>query len=258
MILAIVQARVSSARLPGKVLAPVLGRPMILRQVERAVRAERIDKLLVATSTDASDDALEAELMAAGVICFRGSLDDVLDRFYRAAAADQPEHVVRLTGDCPLADPELIDDVIDFHLAGRYDYTSDALEPTFPDGLDAEVFRFSCLETAFFEARLPSEREHVTPFMYSHPDRFRIGSYKGDRDLSHLRWSVDEPADLEFVRLVYEQLYPARPSFTTADVLALIAAHPELAAVNAKIPRNEGLARSREADAEHGSTSEKG
>jgi spore coat polysaccharide biosynthesis protein SpsF len=251
MILAVLQARVSSSRLPGKVLKPILGVPMILRQAERVRRAVEVDRLLVATSVDPSDDPL-AELCAGnGIECFRGSLDDVLDRFYRAARPFSPDHVVRLTGDCPLADPKLIDSVISFHRGGEYDYVSNALEPTFPDGLDVEVCRFPSLEQACREANLPSEREHVTPFLYHRPERFRIGSYKGDVDLSRLRWTVDEPDDFELVTRIYGELYPVRRDFTTGDILSLLERKPDLKTLNTHHRRNEGLERSLEADRQH-------
>src|SRR5690348_2363069 len=183
MNLAILQARMSSSRLPGKVLEPVLGRPMILRQIERIRDARRIDRLVVATSTDASDEPLIQVCRAEGIECARGSLVDVLDRFYQVGRKFAPAHVIRLTGDCPLTDPEMLDAVIAFHVDNGFDYSSNALEPTFPDGLDVEVMRFECLEQAWREARLPSEREHVTPYLYNHRERFRVGSYSGSRDL---------------------------------------------------------------------------
>lgn len=240
MILAILQARVSSTRLPGKVLKNILRRPMLARQIERLKRSTAIDLLLVATSDEPSDAPLENLCSEQGISYFRGNLDDVLDRFYNAAKIYAPDHVVRLTGDCPLADPGLIDSVIAYHLDGEFDYSSNALEPTFPDGLDVEIFRFSCLEAAWKEARLSSQREHVTPFIYQQPDRFRIGSYKQADNLSHLRWTVDEPADFDFVARVYEALYPVNPAFTTADVLGLLAGHKELLDMNAGYKRNEG------------------
>jgi len=167
MILAILQARVSSTRLPGKVLKPILGMPMLLRQIERVKQAKLIEQLLVATSDDKSDDPIEQLCRENDIACFRGSLDDVLDRFYQAAKPYQPDHIVRLTGDCPLIDPQLIDEVVVFCLSGDYDYVSNAFEPTYPDGLDVEVFRFPCLQQAWEEAELPSEREHVTLFIKS-------------------------------------------------------------------------------------------
>jgi spore coat polysaccharide biosynthesis protein SpsF len=243
-ILAILQARVSSTRLCGKVLLPVLGEPMLARQMERVLRARRFNTLLVATSSDPSDDPIEVLCKERGVVCFRGKLDDVLDRFYQAAKPLQPDHVVRLTGDCPLADPELIDQVISFHLQGGFDYTSNALEPSYPDGLDVEVFRFACLEQAWNEALLPSQREHVTPFIHSQPHRFKIGCFKSPVDLSQLRWTVDEAEDFELVARIYGLLYPQHPRFGMNEVLALLEAYPELKDMNTSHTRNEGFEKS--------------
>ena len=242
--LAILQARTSSTRLPGKVLKPLLGKPMLARQIERLRRVRLVDELLVATSIDPSDDVLVALCETEGLDCYRGSLDDVLDRFYRAAKSRSAANVVRLTGDCPLTDPRVVDRTIEFYLEGQFDYASNALEPTFPDGLDVEVFRFSCLEAAWREAASPAFREHVTLFIYRHAERFRIGCYRNSTNLAHLRWTVDEPRDYEFVKRVYEALYPENPRFTMEDVLRFLAQHPDALALNRGMERNEGLARS--------------
>ncbi|MFP5268887.1 cytidylyltransferase domain-containing protein [Coleofasciculus sp.] len=244
MIIAILQARVSSSRLPGKVLKPILGVPMLGRQIERVQRAKLIDYLLVATSDDVTDNLIEQWCRESGVECFRGKLDDVLDRFYQAAKPIAPEHVIRLTGDCPLTDPDLIDEVIQFHIAGGFDYSTNAIEPTYPDGLDVEIFRFPCLEQAWREAKLPSQREHVTPFIHQQPNRFRIGIYKNDADLSHLRWTVDEILDFELVRQVYEYLYPINCNFQTKDILGFLNKNPVLKTINTYYGRNEGFQKS--------------
>lgn len=249
MILAIIQARFSSTRLPGKVLLPLLGEPMLLRQVERVRRARSIDQLVVATSTDRSDDAVAAACASHSISCGRGSLDDVLDRFRHVAKGYPANYVVRLTGDCPLSDPTIIDSVIAFTVGGNYDYGSNTLQPTFPDGLDVEVFRAEALATAGRDARLPSEREHVTPFLYK-SGRFRIGNFANDVDLSGHRWTVDEPADFELVTSIFEALYPSKRDFGWHDVLGLLERMPELAKRNAGFPRNEGYAKSLRADAE--------
>lgn len=249
MILGLLQARMSSTRLPGKVLEPILGKPMLLRQLERIARARTIDRLVVATSDCSSDDPIEALCAAHGVACARGSLDDVLDRFYRAAAGLNPDFIVRLTADCPLTDPDVIDGVVGFGTKGNYDYATNALKPSFPDGLDVEVFTFKAMELAWREAELPSHREHVTPYIYRHPELFRIGHYTGSPDLSHLRWTVDMPVDLALVRQIYEALYTAKPDFRKADILALIETRPELRTLNSAYPRNEGLVKSLEQDA---------
>jgi len=243
-VLAILQARVSSTRLPGKVLKPLLGEPMLFRQVERIQRSGLIDKLVVATSSDPTDDEIDSECRTRGLACFRGSLDDVLGRFYQAASAYKPEHVVRLTGDCPLADPELIDRIIEFHINGGYDYSSNTLAPTFPDGLDVEVCRFCCLEQAWQEASLPSQREHVTPFIHQQPLRFYLGSYVNDRDLSYLRWTVDELDDFEVVTTIYEKLYPGNPDFTTKEILSFFDNNPEISTRNLHHMRNVGYVNS--------------
>ena len=244
MILGVLQARVSSSRLPGKVLAPILGRAMILRQIERLSRCRRLNRLVVATSADPSDDAL-AELCAAeGIAVSRGSLDDVLARVMAAARPFAPDWLVRLTGDCPLADPAVIDRVIDATLAADVDYGTNAVEPTWPDGLDVEVVRMAVLQAIAAEPRTTAEREHVTLAIHRRPDRFRLLHVKGEADLSHLRWTVDEPRDLDLVRRIYGALYPVDPAFDTAAVLALLEREPELVTLNRDIVRNEGLAKS--------------
>lgn len=251
MILGILQARISSTRLPEKVIRPLLGKPMILRQIERLKRIEQLDLLILATSNDPSDDRLAEICASEDIECFRGNLDDVLDRFYLAALPYRPDYVVRLTGDCPLADPEIIDRLITFFLEGGYDYSSNSLEPTFPDGLDAEIFRFSCLEEAWQEAALPSQREHVTPFIHQQPARFRIGCMKSDVDLSGLRWTVDEPVDFELVTRIYEALYQQNPNFLTSDIIKFLEQNPESCTINATITRNEGYVKSLQKDAMH-------
>lgn len=223
MNLAVLQARMSSSRLPGKVLAPVLGQPMIARQIERLRRSARIDRLVVATSVDPSDDPLAAACEAMGVAVHRGDLQDVLGRFAGALEAHPDASVVvRLTGDCPLADWTVIDQLIDHFVAEGADYASNTpAERTYPHGLDAEVMRRDVLLRACREAADPYEREHVTPFIYRRPDQHRLAFLSRSPSLAHLRWTVDYPGDLAFVRGVYEQLYPARPAFTADDVVAL-------------------------------------
>ena len=232
MILAILQARMSSTRLPGKVMAPILGRPMLMRQLERVGRAQCFDKLLVATSSSPSDDAIARLCADHAITCFRGALHDVLDRFVQAARPHSPEHLVRLTADCPLADPDVIDRVVEHHLSGGFDYTSNTRARTFQHGLDAEVCRYACLEQAWREATTPFEREHVTPYLWG-SGHFRVGQLCQDRDRSYLRWTVDFAEDLELVRPIYAALYPSDRAFTTADVMRLLDERPELTVLNA-------------------------
>jgi len=233
-VLCVLQARVSSTRLPGKVLKPILGQPMLARQIERVRRASAIDGLTVATSDQPSDDAIAELCTSLGVACFRGSLADVLDRFYRAAQPHRPRHLMRLTGDCPLTDPTVLDALIELHLAGGYDYSSNVIRRTYPDGLDAEVFTYPLLERAWREARTPREREHVTPFMYETGLDIKHGSLEDATNRSAMRWTVDYPEDYDFACRVFEALYPLDPAFGAADVHRLLLAHPEIAAINAR------------------------
>ena len=230
----ILQARATSTRLPGKVLEPVLGRPMLARQIERIQAASRLDALVVATSDQGSDDPIATLCAGLGVECHRGSLDDVLDRFHGAAGPVRPSHVMRLTGDCPLTDPEVLDALVGLHLDGDFDYSSNTQQRTFPHGLDAEIFTLALLERAWREARSPYEREHVTPFMYAPPTGARQGVLLDAVDRSRMRWTVDYPEDLEFVRGVFGALYPAKPAFTRNDVYALLEVRPELVELNAR------------------------
>lgn len=213
----------TSTRLPGKVLADVLGEPMIGRQLERLARSRRLDQIMVATSVDASDDPLARYCEGLGHAVFRGSLGDVLDRYCGAVAhVPEADTVVRLTADCPLADWTVIDATIERHHSDGADYTSNTPAiRTYPHGLDVEVMRRGALERAGREASDPYEREHVTPYIHRRPETFRIASLSRAASLAHLRWTVDLPEDLEFVREVYARLYPKNPAFTSDDVVAL-------------------------------------
>ncbi len=251
IILAVVQARMGSSRLPGKVLLPLLeDRSSLELMLERITRARLIDTVIIATGASPANDPIAALSDRLGYTCFRGDEDDVLDRFYQAAVRHGACHLVRLTGDCPLIDPELIDNVIDFYRSGGFDYVSNTIEPTFPDGLDVEVFSFSALEQAWQEATLYSQREHVTPFLYTQPERFTIGSFTGPQDNSAMRWTLDEPEDLAFIRQIYDELYSANPCFSTEDVFALLLQKPDLGTINSRIKRNEGYGRSLQEDKE--------
>ena len=237
MILAILQARSSSNRLPGKVLLPLAGAPMIVRQIERVRRAALIDRLVVATSDDPSDDALARTLAAADVAVHRGPLDDVLARFTGALAAFGPaDHVVRLTGDCPLADPALIDATIERVVGAGADYGSntppDAPFPngrTFPKGLDVECMTASALSAAAARAASPEEHEHVTWALHRRRDLYRQAFLSQPADEGEVRWTVDYPDDYAFVAAVYDALWPPNPAFTADDVRALVRSRPDLA-----------------------------
>ncbi len=234
---ALLQARMSSRRLPGKVLMPIDGRAMLLRQIDRVRRATLIDELVVATSVDRSDDPIERACREEGIDVFRGSLHDVLDRFHSAALAARADHVVRLTGDCPLSDPQIIDRVIRHHRENECDYTSNFVPPTFPDGLDCEVMTMGALASAWRQAIAPDDREHVTPFLYHHPAAYRVGHISHDIDLSAWRWTVDEPEDFAVVEAVFKRLLPVKPAFVMDDICRLARDCPEIFAENLRFQR---------------------
>lgn len=229
MILAILQARATSTRLPGKVLLPVAGAPMILRQIERVARSRRIDRLVLATSDDVSDDQLALTAQREGVAVHRGQLDDVLARFVGALDAFGPaEHVVRLTGDCPLADPVVIDATIEYVTAAGADYGSNTPpHRTFPKGLDVEVMTVQALMAAAARASTREEHEHVTWGLHHSPDLYRQVFFSQAAEEGDVRWTVDFPADYAFVAAVYEELYPANPAFTSDDVRAFVRGRPD-------------------------------
>lgn len=238
---AILQARMTSSRLPGKVMLDLHGAPMIQRQLERVSRAELIDQIVVATSTDPSDDTLVEFVEKLGFDVFRGPLDDVLARYVRVIDQLEPSVVVRLTADCPLASPSIIDSVIAGFGSGDYDYYSNTLEPTFPDGLDAEVVRSTVLTWVNANSTDPHEHEHVTLGVYRRPERFRLGNLLAETDHSDLRWTVDNSADLDFVRKIYGELFDLNPAFEYEDVLALLQRQPEHNRTTIDAERNAAL-----------------
>lgn len=248
---AIVQARSGSSRLPGKVLLPVLGKAILQHQLERILRAQELDDVVLATTKNPQDDAVVELGTAAGCKVFRGSEQDVLDRFYRAALMTKPDAVVRLTGDEPFMDPALIDEIVrSFKADNLNDCLTNVAPPSYPDGLDIEVFKFSALETAWKNAKLAAEREHVTPYIYDNCNlrggkQFKARNYAFTSDLSHLRWTLDEQPDFELIKEVYERLYPENPKFGWKDVLALVTRIPRLTDINRHIMRNEGYQKSR-------------
>lgn len=203
MILAVIQARMSSKRLPGKVLMPLFGVPMLLLMVDRVMEARKVDKLIVATSMDKTDDPIWTLCNDKGIACYRGDLNNVLNRFYSLAQIIRPEHIVRLTGDCPMIDCDVIDKTVICHINGGYDYTRNQ---GYPDGMDVEVMTFKALQTAWVEAQSEYDREHVCPYLYSNPDKFRIGSYHNGLDQSNVKISVDTEEDYHKLSKLLEVL----------------------------------------------------
>jgi spore coat polysaccharide biosynthesis protein SpsF len=238
---AYIQARMGSTRLPGKVLKKILGKPVLEFLVERLSEAKEIDDIIILTSTLAADDAIAMFCQEKKIACFRGSEEDVLDRYYQAALERGPEGVVRITADCPLIDPDIVDQVVktfrqDFP---KIDYVSNSLERTFPRGLDVEVFSFNALQQAFKHAIRPEEREHVTVYLYRHPELFQLKNVAHIPSLAHHRWTVDTPEDFALIRLILENLYPFNPQFRLKDVLQLLAQHPAWSQLNAHIEQKK-------------------
>lgn len=249
-VVAIVQARASSSRFPGKVLADVEGVPLLARLLRRLLRSTECHRFAVATSTSADDDAVAAIADAEGVAVVRGPLDDVLERYRLAADTLGANTIVRLTGDCPLLDPALVDEVVRRFRETGVDYASNIHPPTFPDGLDVEVLARGALERSAREAQRPSEREHVTLYIAEREDLFSRTSVTGDPDRSAMRWTVDYPDDLDFVRAVFRRFRGREDEFGVADALRAIEEDEVLRRLMPLHSRNEALARSLAAEAD--------
>ena len=244
-VVAIVQARMGSTRLPRKVLADIHGRPMLKWLLDRIKSIKEIDEVIVATTVNIADNELERWLHAEHIACFRGSENDVLERFYRCAEERHARIVVRVTADDPLKDPSIIRKAIAVVRDDpTIDYCSNSLNPKYPEGLDIEVFRHRALMRAYKEAELPSEREHVTPYIWKNPEKFKLSSLEFDRDLSHWRWTVDKPDDLNFMRAIYGE-FKNRPLVPFTDVISFIDKNPHLIEMNTSSTlRNEGYLKS--------------
>lgn len=242
MICAIIQARMESTRLPNKVMRKLSGKPVLWHVVNRAEKSRYIEKIVIATTTNKEDDIVSSFCRKNGLDFFRGSENDVLDRFYQCAKEFKIETVVRITSDCPLHDPKVIDKVIYRYIKGGYDYISNIDPPTYPDGLDVEVFSFAALERTWRNAKLKSEREHVTSYIRKNKSLFKIGNVENEVDLSLHRWTLDQEEDLRFIRAVYDGL--KKEFFHMDDVLKLLRERPALRDINSSIMRNEGYAKS--------------
>ena len=231
---AILQARVGSSRLPGKVLADLAGEPVLAHCVARALACASIDEIVVATTTLGDDDPIVELCRARGWRWFRGSEHDVLDRYYHAAREVNADDIVRLTADCPLNDPTVLTALVQRYRADGADYASTSYpRRTFPLGISGEIMRASVLERAWCDDDDPAWREHVTPFIYRHPERFRLSGFSCEADYSHHRWTLDTPEDFELLRTIFEHFAGRTPGWR--DVLAAAEAHPEWQAINASV-----------------------
>lgn len=242
-IVAIIQARMSSVRLPGKVLLPLAGKPVLEHVVTRLKECKTLNNIVIATSLSNNDDVISSWCEASQIHCFRGSLKDVLDRYYKAATEVKADVVVRVTADCPLIDPKIVDEIVTNFVMDDFDGFS--LGGEFPDGLDCQVFKISALEKAWKEATLPSDREHVGTYIEkTHPELFKLGYLKKFQGLSHHRWTLDEPRDYLFLQSIFDTLYDKQKIFHTNDILELLDRQPQLMKINAGIIRNEGYLKS--------------
>ena len=231
---AIIQARMGSARLPGKVLMDLGGKTVLARVVDRLRQASRVDEIVVATTSSGADDGIVRECHHLDVEYFRGSENDVLNRYYRAARAGAAGVVVRITSDCPVIDPQLVDATIGFFQQQRADYASNVFPRTYPRGLDTEVFTTEVLEQASHDAHEPYQREHVTPYFYQHPELFRLAWLRGQVDYSQYRWTLDTAEDLTLLRAIYAR-FSNQDDFSWGEVIGLMEREPELAELNSRV-----------------------
>ncbi|HWZ16746.1 MAG TPA: glycosyltransferase family protein [Mucilaginibacter sp.] len=235
----VVQARMSSSRLPGKVMLPVLDKTLLYRMIERLRMIRNQAHIIIATSQESADDMIEQEALAMNVDCFRGSLNNLLDRHYQAAKQAGASIVLKIPSDCPLIDPAIIDEVLDVYFNDpiKYDYISNLHPATFPDGNDVEIMTMDCLEKTWREAKRPLELEHTTPYIWENQDKFKIGNViwntGKDYSMSH-RFTIDYEEDYRFINRVFEELYPANHAFTCEDILNLLDEKPDIYNINAR------------------------
>ena len=236
MIVATIEARMGSSRLPGKVLMPILGKPALAHLIERLQRARRIDQIVLATTVNSADDALEELSRSMGVGVYRGSEDDVLDRVMRAAGSVQADDIVEITGDCTLLCPQVIDHAIEIYLREDVDIVSNTWKPSYPQGIDVQVYSFRLLADVAQRVSDPVYREHVSLYFYEHPELYCIHLFEAPSEFRAPDWrfQLDYPEDLEFIRSVYGELYPENPEFSLHDIFALLARKPELKDINAQ------------------------
>ena len=241
MNVAIIQARMGSTRLPGKVLKNIFGKPLIGYVIDAVRHIKDVDKIVVATTDSPIEKPLVDYVQEQGVSVFRGSEEDVLARYYFAAVENSADQILRITSDCPLLDPIICSGMIDYYYIHKFDYCR--LAPEFAEGLDCEIFSFDALKRAYLKAKLKSEREHVSLHFHNKSIQFKMGIYPNKTDNSNYRFTVDEPEDFEVVRIIIENLYKGKP-IKAKEVLSFLADNPEIFSINQQIIRNEGLMRS--------------
>lgn len=246
--LAIIQARVGSKRLPGKVLEKICKKTVIRHVVDRVKQSKTIDKIFVATTHKAEDLVLIKECLSAGYNIFCGSEHDVLDRYYQLAKLEKPDNIIRITSDCPVIDPAIIDLVVLEHLDNMADYTCNTMITPFPDGQDVEVFSFNTLEETWNNATLQSDREHVTPYIKFNKGNFKLHFIESIEELSSLRLTLDEEADLELLKLIFNSLYKKNPYFSLEEIIHFLQMNPKIKKINSALVRESGYHKSLKED----------
>ena len=244
----IIQARLGSTRLPGKVLLKVMDKTILEYLIERIKKAKNVKDIIIATTTKKQDLAIINLAQKLKINTYCGSENDVLDRFYQTAKAFNVMHIVRITADCPLIDPEIVNKVIEEYFKSGADYCSNVLERTFPVGEDVEVFNFRTLRHTWENANFASEREHVTPYMMKHPEIFKLKNVRNNTDLGKKRWTLDRIEDFKFIKTVLETLYPVNPYFSMQDILRLLERNPLLEIINKNVTSGEGYLKSLQED----------
>ncbi|WEA39920.1 glycosyltransferase family protein [Lysinibacillus fusiformis] len=238
-IVAIIQARMGSTRLPGKILKKVNGRPLLSYQLERLQQSNHINDLVIATTLNEKDDLIVEFCKKNNILWFRGSEKDVLARYYKTAKTFKADAIVRITSDCPIIDVQVVDKTIQYFVDNNYEYVSNTVDRTYPRGLDTEAFTFEALEKAYKEAVMERDREHVTSYFYTNPDVFKISSVRNETDYSKYRWTVDTEEDFQLIKNIIEKLYNCNPNFTFHDTVKLMEANPDWFYINAHIEQKK-------------------
>ncbi len=235
----IIEARTGSSRLPNKVVAEIEGKPMIFYVIDRIKQIKSVEQIILATTQEENDKILTEIAKQNSIGSFVGDSIDVLDRGYQCALQNNADPIIRITGDCPLIDPDIVEEMLEFYLKNNYDYVSNRINPKYPDGLDVEIYSFNTLQMAAQNAKWSSERELVTTYITKNPKNFKIFSYENQEDLSEYRWTVDEQKDLEFIRKIYSIMKP-KTNFSMKEIVEILSKNSELLKINAGIMRNEG------------------
>jgi len=238
-----IQARTDSSRLSSKVLEIIEDKPLLWHVINRAKQVKNVDQVILITTRRDIDKKLIEIANESEILSFQGDVLDVLNRHYQCAIEFDADPIIRITSDCPLMDPVLVEEMLEFFLCNNYDYVSNTINPTYPDGLDTEIFSHRVLKQTVDESKLKSEREHVTPYIKNEPEKFNLYNYKNKKDYSKFRWTVDEKKDLDFVRQIYFEMRPKK-IFSMNDILKIISENPKILKINSKITRNEGKIKS--------------